>query len=642
MPLTKLQFQPGINRETTSYSNEGGWFDCDKVRFRFGYPEKIGGWERQSGRSFLGTCRGLIPWTALDSSAYIGVGTHLKYYINEGGAYNDITPLRETTAAGDVTFAATNGSSTITVTDSNHGAVEDDFVTFSGAVSLGGNITADVLNQEYQVATVVNSNSYTIEARTAGTTINDITVDGALVPTPVLADGSDTGNGGSSTVGAYQINAGLDTVVAGNGWGAGTWGRGTWGSGTTLTATTDVLRIWSHDNFGEDLIYNVRDGGVYYWDKSTSSAPFTRGVALSDLSGADAGTPTVAKQVLVSDRDRHVIAFGCDAVNNIGVQDPLLIRFSDQETPTEWIPTATNTAGDLRIGTGSEIVTAVETRQQILVITDQSVHAMQYLGPPFTFGINLISENTTIIGPMGAIAVDDTVYWMGAEEFYVYNGSVQRLPCSVRDYVFSDFNDDQAEKVSAAINSADGEVWWFYPSANSDVIDRYVIFNYQQQLWYYGTLDRSVMIDRGLNPYPIAAGLDGYLYLHEITNDDGSTTPASPIEAYIESSQIDIADGDNFAFIRRLIPDITFRDSTAASPHVDFTIKARNFPGGNYLQSDDATVTKTASVPVEQFTDQVHIRLRGRSFAVRLSSDSTGVAWRLGSPRLDIRQDGRR
>lgn len=642
MPLTKLQFRPGVNRETTSYTNEGGWFDCDKVRFRFGTPEKIGGWEKQSSNSFLGTCRGLIPWAALDGTSYLGVGTHLKYYINEGGAYNDITPLRETTAAGDVTFSATSGSSTITVTDTNHGAVENDFVTFSGAVSLGGNITADVLNQEYQVAAVVNANSYTIEARTANTTIEDITVDGQLSPTLVTADGSDTGNGGASTVGAYQINTGLDTVVAGTGWGAGTWGRGTWGSGTTLTATTDVLRIWSHDNFGEDLIYNVRDAGVYYWDKSTSSAPFTRGVALSDLSGADAGTPTIAKQVLVSDRDRHVIVFGCDPVTNIGVQDPLLIRFSDQETPTEWIPTATNTAGDLRIGTGSEIVTAVETRQQILVITDRSVHAMQYLGPPFTFGINLISENTTIIGPMGAIAVDDTVYWMGSEEFYVYNGSVQRLPCTVRDYVFSDFNDDQAEKVSAAINSADGEVWWFYPSANSDTIDRYVVFNYQQQIWYYGTLTRSVMIDRGLNPYPIAAGLDGYLYLHEITNDDGSTYPASAINAYIESSQIDIGDGENFAFIRRIIPDVTFRDSTNGSPSVTFTIKARNFPGGNYLQSDDAAVTKTASVPVEQFTDQVHLRLRGRSFAVRLSSDSTGVAWRIGSPRLDIRQDGRR
>jgi hypothetical protein len=477
---------------------------------------------------------------------------------------------------------------------------------------------------------------------TAGTTIDDITVDGQLQPTLVAADGSDSGNGGGSVVGAYQINAGLDTVVAGTGWGAGTWGRGTWGSGASLTASTDILRIWTHDNFGEDLIFNVRDGGVYYWDKSTSSSPFARGVALSSLSGADAGTPTIAKQVLISDRDRHVIAFGCDAVDSIGTQDPLLIRFSSQEDPTTWIPTATNTAGDLRLGTGSEIVTAVETRQQLLVITDASVHAMQYLGPPFTFGVQLISENTTIMGPMAAIAVDDTVFWMGEQEFYVYNGSVQRLPCAVRDFVFSDFNDGQAEKTVAGVNSSFGEVWWFYPSATSDTIDRYVIYNYEQQIWYYGALNRTAWIDRGVNPYPIAASTDGYLYLQELTNDDGSTNPVSAIHAYVESSQIDIGDGENFAFIRRLIPDITFRDSTAATPNVDFTIKARNFPGGNYLQSDDAAVSKTASVPVEQFTEQVNIRLRGRSFAVRVESDDLGVAWRLGSPRLDIRQDGRR
>jgi len=319
-----------------------------------------------------------------------------------------------------------------------------------------------------------------------------------------------------------------------------------------------------------------------------------------------------------------------------------LIRFSDQESPTTWTPTATNTAGDLRISAGSEIVAAVETRQQILVITDSSVHAMQFLGPPFTFGISQISENTTIMGPKTAVAVDDFVFWMGAEEFYVYNGAVQRLPCSVRDYVFSDFNDIQAEKTTAAVNSSFGEIWWFYPSASSDNIDRYVVYNYEQQIWYYGTLNRTAWIDRGINQTPIAASTDGYLYLHESSNDDGSTLPPSAIEAHIESSQIDIADGDNFAFIRRLIPDVTFRDSTADNPQVDFTIKARNFPGGNYLQSDDAVVTKSASVPVEQFTDQVHLRLRGRSFAVRLDSDDTGVAWRLGSPRLDVRQDGRR
>jgi len=641
MPLTKLQFRPGVNRETTSYTNEGGWFDCDKVRFRFGTPEKIGGWEKQSSNSFLGTCRALHPFVALSGESYLSVGTHLKYYINEGGAYNDITPLRETTAAGAVTFSATDGSSTITVTDTNHGALENDFVTFSGAVTLGGTITADILNQEYQITAIVNSNTYEIEAR-AVASLADITIDGQYTPTLVVANASDTGNGGASVVGAYQVNTGLDTTVAGTGWGAGTWGRGTWGSAASLTAIGSILRIWGHDNFGEDLVFNIRDGGIYYWDKSTSSAPFARAVALSDLAGADPTTPTIAKQVLVSDRDRHIIVFGCDPENDIGVQDPLLIRFSDQGNPTVWQSLATNTAGDLRIGSGSQIITAVETRQQMLVFTDVSLHAMQFLGPPFTFGINEISTNITIAGPLASIAVEDTVFWMGREEFYVFNGQVQKLPCSVRSYVFNDFNETQAEKVTAGVNSSFSEVWWLYPSAGSDNIDRYVVYNYQEQVWYYGTLARSVWLDRGINQFPLAAGLDGYLYLHEKGLDDGSTTPAVAISAYIESSQMDIGDGENFVFMRRLIPDLTFDSSTAASPQADFTLQTRNYPGGPYLQTSTDAVTRTATVPVEQFTNQVNLRLRGRSFALKIASSDMGVAWRLGSPRVDIRPDGRR
>jgi hypothetical protein len=641
MPLTKLQFRPGVNRETTSYTNEGGWFDCDKVRFRFGTPEKIGGWEKQSSNSFLGTCRALHPFVALSGESYLSVGTHLKYYINEGGAYNDITPIRETTAAGAVTFSATDGSSTITVTDTNHGALENDFVTFSGAVTLGGTITADILNQEYQITTIVNSNTYEIEAR-AVASLADITIDGQYTPTLVVANASDTGNGGASVVGAYQVNTGLDTTVAGTGWGAGTWGRGTWGSAASLTAIGSILRIWGHDNFGEDLVFNIRDGGLYYWDKSTSSAPFARAVALSDLAGADPTTPTIAKQVLVSDRDRHIIVFGCDPENDIGVQDPLLIRFSDQGNPTVWQSLATNTAGDLRIGSGSQIITAVETRQQMLVFTDVSLHAMQFLGPPFTFGINEISTNITIAGPLASIAVEDTVFWMGREEFYVFNGQVQKLPCSVRSYVFNDFNESQAEKVTAGVNSSFSEVWWLYPSAGSDNIDRYVVYNYQEQVWYYGTLARSVWLDRGINQFPLAAGQDGYLYLHEKGLDDGSTNPAVAISAYIESSQMDIGDGENFVFMRRLIPDLTFDSSTAASPQADFTLQTRNYPGGPYLQTSTDAVTRTATVPVEQFTNQVNLRLRGRSFALKIASSDMGVAWRLGSPRVDIRPDGRR
>jgi len=641
MAFTKLQFRPGVNRETTSYTNEGGWFDCDMVRFRFGTPEKMGGWEKYSGKSFLGTCRALKPFVALDGTSYLGVGTHLKYYINEGGGYNDITPIRVTTAAGDVTFSAANGSSVLTVTDTNHGASDNDFVTFSGAATLGGNVTAAVLNQEYQIFNVVNANTYEIKAREVAT-VSEITVDGNYSPTLVVASGSDSGNGGSSVVGKYQITVGLDTTVAGTGWGAGTWARGTWGSGATLTAVGDTLRIWSHDNFGEDLIINVRNGGIYYWDKSTSSAPFLPAVELSSLAGADATTPTIAKQVMISDRDRHVIVFGCDSETNIGVQDPLLIRFSDQENPLTWSAQATNTAGDLRIGTGSEIITALETRQQILVFTDKSLHAMQYLGPPFTFGINLISENITIASPLSAVAVDDMVFWMGEEEFYMYGGGVQKLSCSVRAYVFEDFNTQQQEKVTASINSSYSEVWWFYPSANSDTVDRYVVYNYQEKVWYYGQLSRTAWIDRGIAQYPISASTDGYLYFHEFGVDDGSVNPPAAINAYIESSQMSMGSGDNFVLLSKMIPDVTFSTSTSPSPVVDFTFETRNFPGANYHTVSTNNIARTSTVPIEQFTNQVNLRLRGRSFAFKIASDDTGVGWRLGTPRIDVRPDGRR
>ena len=627
MPLTKLQFRPGINRETTSYANEGGWFDGDKIRFRFGVPEKIGGWESVTTNTFLGTCRALKPFVALSGSQYLGVGTNLKYYIESGGDYNDITPIRATTAAGDVTFSATNGSSVLTVSDTAHGAVANDFVTFSGAVSLGGNITADVLNQEYQITQVIDDDTYTVTAKDTG---GDV----------VTANSSDTGNGGASVVGTYQINTGLDTAIVGTGWGTGTWGRSTWGSSSALS-TTNTLRLWSHDNFGEDLIINVRDGGIYYWDKTSGLS--SRAVALDTLAGADSTTPTIAKQVLVSDRDRHIIAFGCDPENNIGVQDPLLIRFSDQESPTTWQSLPTNTAGDLRIGSGSEIVAAVETRQQVLVFTDVSLHTMQFLGPPFTFGINMVSENTSIISPMAAAAHDDTVFWMGQEEFYMYTGQVQRIPCSVRSYVFDDFNKGQQEKVFAALNSSFNEVWWFYPSADSNEIDRYVVFNFQEQAWYYGTMSRTAWIDRSpISDYPIATYTDGKQYFHELGLDDGTTSPASAISAYIQSSQVSLGEGDQFALIKRIIPDLTFENSTAGSPTATFTVKVRNFPGANYDDENDASVSRTATVPVEQFTNQVHLRLRGRSFALKIASEEVETQWRLGAPRLDVRPDGRR
>jgi|TARA_R110000868_G_scaffold81856_8_gene231540 hypothetical protein len=640
MPLTKLQFRPGVNRETTSYTNEGGWFDCDKIRFRFGTPEKIGGWAKKSGRSYLGTARALHPFVALDGTQFLGVGTHLKYYIDEGGGFNDITPLRVSTAAGDVVFSATNGSSTITATDSNHGALAGDFVTFSGAVSLGGTITAAVLNQEYEIVTVTSVNAYTFVARTVST-IAANTVDGVLVDVPVVANSSDSGNGGGSIIGAYQVNIGLDTTVTGTGWGAGTWGRDTWGSSASLLVSGSTLRIWTHDNLGEDLLINVRDAGIFYWDKSARSAPFLPAQALSDLS-TDVTTPTIAKQVLVSDVDRHTIVFGCDAQNDIGVQDPLLIRFSDQANPLVWQSLATNTAGDLRLGSGSEIIMAVETKQQIMVWTDSSLHAMQFIGPPFTFGITQVAENITIASPLSAAAVDDNIYWMGVEDFYIYSGQVQKLPCSVRSYVFDDFNSAQSEKVCAGVNSSFSEIWWFYPSASSAENDKYVVFNYQEQVWYYGELNRTAWLDRGITSNPVGASTDNYLYLQESGFDDGSTSPVSAVTSYIESSQMDIGDGDHFVFLKRLIPDITFSDSTATAPSANFTLEARNFPGENYTNSDTNPVIRSSTVPVEQFTNVVNLRLRGRSFALKVESVDTGVGWRLGSPRVDMQQDGRR
>ena len=617
MPLAKLQFRPGINRESTSYANEGGWFDCDKIRFHQGYPEKFGGWQKYSSSTYLGTARALHNWVALDGSDFMGVGTELKYYIEEGGAYNDITPIRSTTSAGDVTFSATDGSTTITVSDTSHGADENDFVTFSGAVSLGGLITADVLNQEYQIVSVVDADTYTVTSA-------------------VAANASDTGNGGASVVGEYQINVGLNTQVGGTGWGAGTWSRGAWGS-ASATATDAELRLWSHDNFGEDLLINPRDAAIYYWDKtSTLSA---RAVEIGTLSGAS-NTPTIAKQILVSDNDRHVIAFGCNPLGSSD-QDNLLIRFSDQESLTDWTPTATNTAGDLRLGSGSEFIQAVETKREVLVWTDKTLHSMKYVGPPFTFGLQQLASSITIMGPKAAVAAEDFVFWMGIDNFYIYDGRTSNLPCTVRDYVFEDFNLAQAEKVFAGINSQWGEVIWFYPSSTSDENDRYVVFNYIEKVWYYGNLSRTAWRDRGIRTYPIAAGASGgsnYLYNHEIgVDDDGSA-----MEAYIESSQIDISDGDKFLLINRLIPDLTFTGSSSGSPVANFTLETREYPGANYDTVTSGSVTRSATTPVEQFTNQLDMRLRGRSFAIKVDSDALGTRWRLGAPRVQLREDGRR
>jgi hypothetical protein len=628
VPLTKLQFRPGINRDITSFSNEGGWVDCDRVRFRLGYPEIIGGWEKYTSETYVGTARGLFNWSALDGSNLLGLGTESKYYIEEGQQFYDITPIRKT-STNSITFAATDGSSTITATDSNHGAVTGDHVTISGAISLGGNITAAVLNQEYQVTSAVTSNTYTFEAKdTSGATIT--------------ANASDSGNGGSGVDGVYQINAGLANGVGGTGWGAGTWGRGTWGSAASVGVTTQ-LRLWSHDNFGENLIINPRDGAIYYWIKGDGFS--TRAVEIGAIGGANE-TPIIAKQILVSDVDRHVIAFGTNPVGS-STQDPLLIRFSDQENVLDWNPTATNTAGDLRIGTGSQFVKAVETKREIVIFTNSSVHSMQFIGSPFTFGIQPLASNITIMGPNAAVAVEDAVFWMGKQNFYLYDGKTQQLPCSVTEHIFFDFDFDQFEKVYAAVISEFSEVIWFYTSNTNALAnggtgenDRYVIYNYSENIWYYGDLGRTAFIDRGIRDFPIGAS-DNYLYNHE----SGYTDDGAALVASIESSPIDMGEGDQFTFIRRIIPDFTFTGSTNTDPTVNVTLQSNNFPGGNYLQSEVAQVDRTATsttVPFEKYTDKADVRLRGRAFSIKVDSSSIGTRWRLGSPRVDMRADGKR
>jgi len=628
VPLTKLLFKPGINRDVTSYTNEGGWVDCDRVRFRLGFPEIIGGWEKYSTNTYVGTARGLFNWSALDGSNLLGLGTEVKYYIEEGQQFYDITPIRKT-STDSITFAATDGSSTITATDSSHGAVTGDHVTISGAVSLGGNVTAAVLNQEYQITSAPTSNTYTFEAKdTSGAT--------------VTANASDSGNGGSGVDGVYQINSGLANGVGGTGWGAGTWGRGTWGSAASIGVTTQ-LRLWSHDNFGENLIINPRDGAIYYWIKDDGFS--NRAREIGTIGGANE-TPVIAKQILVSDVDRHVVAFGTNPVGST-TQDPLLIRFSDQENVLDWNPTATNTAGDLRIGTGSQFVKAIETKREIVIFTNSSVHSMQFIGAPFTFGIQPLASNITIMGPNAAVAVEDAVFWMGKQNFYLYDGKTQQLPCTVTEHVFFDFDFEQFEKVYAGIISEFSEVIWFYTSNSNSLAnggdgenDRYVIFNYSENLWYYGDLGRTAFIDRGIRDFPIGAA-NNYLYNHE----SGYTDDGSILTASIESSPIDIGEGDKFSFIRRIIPDFTFTGSTNSDPTVNVTLQTNNFPGGSYLQSDLANVDRTATsttVPFEQFTNKADVRLRGRSFSIKVDSSSAGTRWRLGSPRVDLRMDGRR
>jgi hypothetical protein len=627
MALTKLIFQPGINKEMTDLMDKGGWVDANLVRFRKGLPEKIGGWEKTTTENYEGTGRALTAWVDLAATKYLGLGTTFKYYIKGGDLLDDVTPIRVQTSANEISFAATNGSSTLVITDSAHGAVANDFVTYSGCVTLGGTITATVLNQEYQVDRVTSVNTYEITAKdTSGVA--------------VVANGSDSGNGQGTVIGDYQINVGLDVYVESTGWGAGAWGAGTFGSTTALSASNQ-LRLWSHDAFGEDLIINPRAGGIYYWDQTNGLT--TRAVNITSLAGANLA-PTAGLQIIVSDIDRHVIVLGADPIvgsARTGAIDPLLIAFSDQESVTEWEPTSTNTAGSLRLSSGSQIVGGLRSRQETLIWTDTALYSMQFVGAPFTFGVNLINENVGLISPNGAINAPDSIYWMARDGFYAYSGAVKRLVCSVLNYVLDDINEGQSFKVVAFTNREFNEVGWFYPSSSSTENDRYITYNYLEQAWSIGELSRTAWLDDGIFAKPTATGKDNslnYIYTHEST-DDADGSPMDNV--FIESGDIDIDQGDQFGFVRRIIPDVNFFGTNSSSGQINFLLKTRNFPGDS--------LTTRATTNVTSSTQQNHVRARSRQMVFRAQSDDdaatgvrTGFKWRLGANRVDIRPDGER
>ena len=696
MPLSKILFKPGINRENTRYTTEGGWYDGDKVRFRQGTPEKIGGWQRLSFNTFLGICRSLWNWVTLAGANLLGVGTTLKFYIERGGVYNDITPIRSTVTLTNP-FTATLGSSVITVADTAHGCINGDFVTFSGATGLGGNITAAVLNSEYQI-TLVNSNVYTI---TVGATANATDVSGSP--------------GGGTVTTAYQINVGTEASVPVAGWGAGVWGAGLGGvGGMSFTA----LRLWSQQNYGEDLVFGPRGGGIYYWDATggvtsrgvllrdlggtatitiaspavvTSTVLYTEGAAvvfsttgalptgitagttyfafnnvgltfqllnaagsIVNTSGTQSGTqritpndiPLIQNFMMVSDTFRFIMTFG---VNDYGstTQDPMLIRWSNQDDPYNWTPDATNQAGSIRLSDGSEIVTALQTRQEIVVFTNSAVYSLQYLGPPNVWQTQLLGSNISIQSPNAAALASGVVYWMGVDKFYAYDGRVQTLNCDVRRYVFSNFNQTQATQVFAGTNEGFNEVWWFYCSADSAVVNRYVVYNYLEKIWYYGTMGRTAWLDSGLRPFPMAATYTRNIVDHENGINDNETGTPLPIAANISSSEFDIQDGHNFGFVWRVLPDLTFENSStspeAQSPTVTMTLYGLSNSGSGVTSSAGAPVAASASYNItEQFTGQIYTRMRGRQLIFKIESNQLNTTWQIGAPRIDIRPDGRR
>ena len=705
MPLQKILFKPGVNKENTRYTTEGGWYEADKVRFRQGSPEVIGGWQPFSAATFQGVCRSLWNWVTLGGNNLIGVGTNLKFYISQGGLYYDITPIRATSTINTNPFALT-ASTTVTVTDTNHGALTGDFVTFSGAVAIGSggtNVTATVLNQQFQV-TVLTANTYTIVI--------------SVTPNATAIAGSP--GGGASVVATYQIGVGPAIPTPLVGWGAGSWGESgtTWGNGGT---STSALRLWNQVNYGQDLVYGPRTGGIYYWDATGTVT--TRGVLLNTLGGtvsftnasptvvtstvlynegaalqfsggslptgvsaattyyvfqvsgltfnlvdaagnvintSSSGTgavslivdvPTVQNNITASDTLRFIIAFGCNDYGS-NVLDPMLIRWSAQDDAYNWTPSITNQAGSIRVSHGSEIVGIVQTRQEIVVFTDSAIYSLQYLGPPYVWVPQLLGDNISIMSPNAAVIASGVVYWMGVDKFYVYDGRVQTLSCDLRRFVFGDLNQEQALQVFAGTNEGFNEVWWFYCSANSTVVDRYVIYNYLEKIWYYGTMSRTAWLDSGLQTVPIAANyvtatLTGNLINHETGLNDNTTGTSVAIDAYISSSEFDIGDGHNFGFVWRVLPDLTFGNATnspaAVAPQVTMTLYGLTNSGSGTTSSADGAVVKGSTyVITEEFTGQIFTRMRGRQMIFKIGSNQINTTWQLGAPRIDIRPDGRR
>jgi len=620
MPLKKLTLKAGVNRENTRYTNENGWYVSDKVRFRQGTPEKIGGWQQISANTFLGVCRSLWNWITLGGANLLGVGTNLKFYIEQGGVYNDITPIRASSTINNNPFTG-NGTTTVTVTDTAHGGSTGDYVTFSGATGT----YATTYNAEFTI-TVIDANSYTITTSS------------------VIAAGS---TGGASVVAAYQISVGSAYALPTIGWGAGGWGLGPWGTGSP---TATPIRLWSQSNFGDNLVFAPRGGALYYWD-STGSVT-TRAVLVSSLAGADAYVPSILNFMFISDASRFVFAFGCNDYGS-ATQDTMLIRWSDQETVKIWYPAATNQAGSVRLSHGSKIITAIQARQEILVLTDSAIYSLQYLGPPVVWGSQLLGDNVSIAGPNAIALGSGVTYWMGVDKFYKYDGRVQTLRCDLRQYIYNDINLDQADQFFASTNEGFNEVWFFYCSSTSNTIDRYVVYNYFENngegVWYYGTMVRTAWLDSGLRNYPMAATDINNIVYHEYGTDDNATATTAAIVATIGSAEFDIDDGDHFGFVYRILPDLTFSGSTGSNtPQVTMTLIPMQNSGSGYNDpisvggNSYATVARTSTTVIEQFTGQVYVRVRGRQMILQIDSNTIGTQWQLGSPRIDIRTDGRR